>query len=164
MNGGVGVEFDRTHMPDSLALWAICKGSDIAYGSFAQMRGANTRTARYRVFLFYCSEDEWNAFYESVLEPIGIQMSLEFSSKLFTPTEKYFGNEVIFESNRLQYASNKTKIELVRYANNIMTINELREVFNLTPIDNGDEILIDQNHSDTLGNMVNEGGNNEEGN
>lgn len=110
------------------------------------------------------SEDEWNAFYESVLEPIGIQMSLEFSSKLFTPTERYFGNEVIFESNRLQYASNRTKIELVRYANNIMTINELREVFNLTPIDNGDEILIDQNHSDTLGNMVDEGGNNEEGN
>ena len=110
------------------------------------------------------NEDEWNAFYESVLEPIGLQMSLEFTSKLFTPTERYFGNEIIFESNRLQYASNKTKIELVRYANNIMTINELREVFNLTPIDNGDEVLIDQNHSDTLGNMVNEGGNNEEGN
>ncbi len=109
------------------------------------------------------NEDEWNAFYESVLEPIGLQMSLEFSNKLFTPTERYFGNEIIFESNRLQYASNKTKIELVRYANNIMTINELREVFNLTPIDNGDEVLVDQNHNDTLENMV-EGGNNEEGN
>ena len=110
------------------------------------------------------NEDEWNAFYESVLEPIGLQMSLEFTSKLFTPTERYFGNEIIFESNRLQYASNKTKIELVRYANNIMTINELREVFNLTPIDNGDEILVDQNHADTLNNMVNEGGNENEGN
>lgn len=110
------------------------------------------------------TEDEWNAFYESVLEPIGLQMSLEFSNKLFTPTERYFGNEIIFESNRLQYASNKTKIELVRYANNIMSINELREVFNLTPIENGDEILVDQNHNDTLNNMVNEGGNNEEGN
>lgn len=111
------------------------------------------------------SEDEWNAFYESVLEPIGLQMSLEFSNKLFTPTERYFGNEIIFESNRLQYASNKTKIELVRYANNIMTINELREVFNLTPIDGGETILVDQNHNDTLDNMVNEGGNEEnEGN
>ena len=48
------------------------------------------------------SEDEWNAFYESVLEPIGLQMSLEFTNKLFTPTEKDFGNEIIFESNRLQ--------------------------------------------------------------
>lgn len=93
------------------------------------------------------NEDEWNAFYESVLEPIGLQMSLEFTNKLFTPTQKNFGNEILFESNRLQYASNKTKIELLRYANNIMTLNELREVFNLAPRENGDVILIDQNHS-----------------
>ena len=96
------------------------------------------------------SEDEWNAFYESILEPIGLQMSLEFTNKLFTPTEKDFGNEIIFESNRLQYASNRTKIELIRYASNILTINEQREVFNLAPIENGDTFLIDQNH------MVNE--------
>ena len=93
------------------------------------------------------TEDEWNAFYESVLEPIGLQMSLEFSNKLFTPTEKNFGNEILFESNRLQYASNKTKIELVRYAGNIMTINEQREVFNLAPIENGGVFMIDQNHT-----------------
>ena len=93
------------------------------------------------------TEDEWNAFYESILEPIGLQMSLEFSNKIFTPTEKGFGNEILFESNRLQYASNKTKIELVRYASNIMTINELREVFNLTPKENGDVFMIDQNHT-----------------
>ena len=108
------------------------------------------------------NEDEWNAFYESVLEPIGLQMSLEFSNKIFTPTERYFGNEIIFESNRLQYASNKTKIELVRYASNIMSVNELREVFNLTPIEGGEQILIDQNHTSTLEDI---GGNsNEEGN
>ncbi len=93
------------------------------------------------------SEDEWNAFYESVLEPIGLQMSLEFSNKLFTPTQKAFGNEILFESNRLQYASNKTKIELISKASNIMTINEQREVFNLAPVDGGDVFMIDQNHT-----------------
>ena len=108
------------------------------------------------------SEDEWNAFYESVLEPIGLQMSLEFTNKIFTPTEIFFGNEIIFESNRLQYASNTTKINLLRYANNIMSINELREVFNLTPIQNGESILIDQNHTQTLDDIGNEEGGNEE--
>ena len=107
------------------------------------------------------SEDEWNAFYESVLEPIGLQMSLEFTNKLFTPTEKGFGNEILFESNRLQYASNKTKIEVIRYAGNILTINEQREIFNLAPIDGGDTFLIDQNHEV---NNMHEEGNNEEGN
>ena len=108
------------------------------------------------------TEDQWNAFYESVLEPIGLQMSLEFSNKLFTPTEKGFGNEILFESNRLQYASNKTKIELIRYASNILTINEQREVFNLAPIEGGDVFMIDQNH--TLNEEVGEGGELDEGN
>lgn len=112
------------------------------------------------------SEDEWNAFYESVLEPIGLQMSLEFTNKIFTPTEKNFGNEIMFESNRLQYASNKTKVEVLRYANNIMTINELREIFNLAPREDGDVILQDLNHIDsTIANEYQVGGeNNEEGN
>lgn len=105
------------------------------------------------------SEDQWNAFYESVLEPIAIQMGLEFTNKIFTPTAIFFGNEIVFESNRLQYASNKTKIELARYVSNILSINELREIFNLAPIDNGDAYLIDQNHelNDELGGNDNEG-------
>lgn len=118
------------------------------------------------------TEDQWNAFYESVLEPIGLQMSLEFSNKIFTPTEQNFGNEIIFESNRLQYASNKTKIELLRYGNNIMTINELREVFNLAPREDGDVIMQDLNHIDSSiandyqvgnDNSDEEGGNTDEG-
>ena len=108
------------------------------------------------------TEDEWNAFYESILEPIGLQMSLEFTNKIFTPTQKAFGNEILFESNRLQYASNKTKIELIRYASNILTINEQREVFNLAPIENGDTFLIDQNH--TVNEVINEEVNEDEGN
>lgn len=111
------------------------------------------------------TENQWNAFYESVLEPIGLQMSLEFSNKLFTPTEKAFGNEILFESNRLQYASNNTKIELLRYASNIMTINEQREVFNLAPIENGDVFMIDQNHEINEDvSDIDEGGENNEGN
>ena len=110
------------------------------------------------------NENQWNAFYESILEPIGLQMSLEFSNKLFTPTEKAFGNEILFESNRLQYASNTTKIDLLRYGSNIMTINELREIFNLAPVENGDVFMIDQNHeiNEDVSNI--EGGEEDEGN
>jgi phage portal protein BeeE len=110
-------------------------------------------------------ENEWNAFYESILEPIATQMSLEFSNKLFTPTEKGYGNEIIFESNRLQYASNNTKVALLRYANNIMTVNELREIFNLSPREDGDVILQDLNHIDSnIANDYQLGGETNEGN
>ena len=44
-----------------------------------------------------------------------------------------------------------------------MTMNELREVFNLAPREDGDVILIDQNHS-VLDQEAEEEENNEEGN
>lgn len=94
------------------------------------------------------TEDQWNAFYESVLEPIAVQMSLEFSNKLFTLRERQFGNKIIFESNRLQYASNTTKVAIARYLNNYLTMNEIREIFNLAPLEDGSKILQDLNHID----------------
>lgn len=86
------------------------------------------------------TEDDWNAFYESVLEPIALQLSLEFTSKVFTSNEQSRGNEVIFEANRLQYASVKTKLDLREMVDRgAMTPNEWREAFNLGPLEGGDK-------------------------
>ena len=45
-----------------------------------------------------------------------------------------------------------------------MTINELREIFNLAPVENGDVFMIDQNHeiNEDVSNI--EGGEEDEGN
>jgi HK97 family phage portal protein len=96
------------------------------------------------------SEQQWNAFYESVIEPIAIQLSLEFTSKVFTSREQGWGNEIIFESNRLQYASNQTKIQLVQTLmdRGLMSLNEAREIFNLSSIDGGDKRLVSLNFVD----------------
>lgn len=91
-------------------------------------------------------EDKWNAFYNSVIEPLAVQMGLEFTNKLFTLTERFHGNKIVFEANRLEYASNKTKIDLARYMNNYLTINEVRKIFNLDPLPDGDVRLQDLNH------------------
>lgn len=91
-------------------------------------------------------EDKWNAFYNSVLEPLAVQMGLEFTIKLFTITERYHGNKIVFEANRLEYASNKTKIDIARYLNNYLTINEVRKIFNLDPVEDGFVRLQDLNH------------------
>lgn len=97
------------------------------------------------------TEDEWNAFYESTIEPIAIQLSLEFTSKLFTDRERGFGNEIIFESNRLQYASNQTKVNLIQQAMpfGLLSINEAREIFNLGPVEDGEKRLVSLNYVDS---------------
>ncbi len=89
------------------------------------------------------SETEWDSFYENVIEPICLALSQEFTNKLFTPTERSFGNQIVFETNRLQYASTKTKISLAKdlATYGLFTINEMREIFNLAPVADGDKRL-----------------------
>lgn len=85
------------------------------------------------------NEDEWISYYESAVEPDLVQMSGEFTRKLFSRRERGFGNKIIFESSNLTFASMQTKLNLVGYVDRgIMTPNEVREVLNMAPLDGGD--------------------------
>jgi len=97
------------------------------------------------------TEDQWAAFYESIIEPIAIKLSLEFTSKLFTEREKGHGNEVIFTANRLQYASMKSKTTMVQalLPQGIITINEAREIFGFSAVDDGDKRQVSLNFVDS---------------
>jgi HK97 family phage portal protein len=86
------------------------------------------------------TEDQWNSFYSSVIEPFALQLSLEMTSKLFTARERGFGNEIVFSASRLLYASNETKITISKelLPLGIFTINEIREVWEAEPVEGGD--------------------------
>ncbi|GJM84335.1 hypothetical protein HMSSN139_68310 [Paenibacillus sp. HMSSN-139] len=59
---------------------------------------------------------------------------------MFTDRERGFGNEIVFESNRLQYASLTTKLNLMQMVDRgAMTPNEWREALNLPTIKGGDK-------------------------
>ena len=89
------------------------------------------------------SEDEWISYYEAAIEPVLQQMAGEYTRKLFTRRERGCGNEIIFDSSKLTFASMKTKLQLGAMADRgIMTPNEVREVFNLPPVDGGDVPLL----------------------
>ena len=137
---------------DSKAEYQELKNSPVVVDA-PQMKELRDNVYRYfgvneKIISSNYTEDEWNAFYESTIEPLAIQMSLEFTSKLFTDREKGHGNEIIFEANRLQYASARTKIALARelMPMGILSVNEVREIFNLTPVDGGDERIKSLNY------------------
>lgn len=88
------------------------------------------------------TEDEWNSYYESEIEPLAKQLSGEFTRRIFSKKERGFGNSIIFEANSLQYASMSTKLNLVQMVDrSAMTPNEWRNVMNLGPIEGGDKPL-----------------------
>ena len=81
--------------------------------------------------------DAWLAFYEGFVEWFAIQLSQVISGMMFTDRERIgYGNQVFFSSNRIQYMSNKDKLEFVKSMGDrgMITKNEAREVFNLTPL------------------------------
>lgn len=90
------------------------------------------------------NEEEWNSFYEGVIEPFAVQLSLVLTNMLFTTKELAFDNAVIFTSNRLQYASNNTKLQISSqlFDRGILTTNQIMDIWNMSHVENGDERYI----------------------
>ena len=88
--------------------------------------------------------DEWSAFYEGAVEPFAIQLSEVMSKICFTQRERSQGSEVCVTANRLQYMSNKDKLEVSSQMldRGILSINDVRDIWNLPPVDGGDARII----------------------
>ena len=93
-------------------------------------------------------ESEFIAFYESVIEPLAVKLSQGFTVALFTKREQGFGNEVMFETNRLNYISVASKINIAKQLlpAGILTINDARELFGYAPVPDGDERIVSLNY------------------
>lgn len=88
------------------------------------------------------NEDEWISYYESAVEPDIIQLSNEYTRKIFSRRERGHGNKIMFESSDLSFASMRTKLELKDMVDRgAMTPNEWRSVLNLAPYEGGDEFI-----------------------
>lgn len=88
--------------------------------------------------------DAWSAFYEGAIEPFAIQFSDVMTRMLFTFREQGSGNGVMLTANRLQYMTNKDKLDVsVQLVDRgIISLNDAREIWNLAPIEGGDVHII----------------------
>ena len=88
--------------------------------------------------------DAWTAFYEGAIEPFAIQFSEVMTKMFFTLREQSQGNRIMATANRLQYLSNSDKLNVSSQMldRGIMSINDVREIWNLPPVDGGDVRII----------------------
>lgn len=86
------------------------------------------------------TEDEFTAFYESLIEPFALQLSQEFRLKS--------GVEITFTAERMEFSSADTKIKLLHEAAplGLITVNEARRLLALPPVDDGDRRLQSLNY------------------
>lgn len=84
--------------------------------------------------------DSWSAFYEGAIEPFAIQFSEAVTKAMFSERERAQGTQIMATSNRLQYLSNADKLNVSSQLldRGIFSINDVREIWNLPPVDGGD--------------------------
>ena len=88
--------------------------------------------------------DAWSAFYEGAIEPFAIQFSEVLTRMLYTFREQGAGNSIMLTANRLQYMTNKDKLDVSSQLldRGVMSINDIREIWNLPPVEGGDVRII----------------------
>lgn len=88
--------------------------------------------------------DAWAAFYEGCIEPFAVQFSEVMTKMLFTFREQSQGNYVMATANRLQYMTNADKLAVSSQMmdRGILTINEVRQIWQLPPVEGGDVRIV----------------------
>ncbi len=83
--------------------------------------------------------DAWSAFYEGAIEPYAIQLSDVLTKMLFTQRERAAGAQIMATANRLQYMTNKEKLEVSSQMadRGIFNRDTIREIWNLPPLPDG---------------------------
>jgi len=83
--------------------------------------------------------DELDAFFNGAIEPFAIKLSDALTRMVFTERERNGGNAILFTANRLQYMSASTKISMAQQLGDrgVLTIDEIRELFNYAPLPDG---------------------------
>lgn len=99
------------------------------------------------------AEEEWNAFYEGIIEARAMQMSYAFTNKIFKKQSIKEGHKIVFTANRLQYASLNTKTNLLKVVAPwaMVKVDEGREILDLPPMggEEGNKILQSLNNIDS---------------
>ena len=88
--------------------------------------------------------DEFLAFYEGCIEPLAIQLSEVLTFMLFSDRAIAFEAGVYFTSNRIQYMNNSDKLAVSRDLadRGVLSINEVREIWQLPPVAGGDRHVL----------------------
>lgn len=114
-----------------------------------QMNYIRSNVERYfgvneRVLNNSANGEELDAFFNGCIEPFAIQLSEAMSKAIYSDLERSYGSYVLVDANRLQYMSTTQKVQMAKELGDrgMLTINEMRELFNYPPIENGDQAVI----------------------
>ncbi|MBQ6621951.1 MAG: phage portal protein [Mogibacterium sp.] len=102
------------------------------------------------------SGDEMDSFFNGAIEPFAIMLSDIMTKMTYSHREQSHGAKVLCTANRLQYMAVDKKIKMAQQLGDrgMMTINEVRELFNYPPLPDGDRAIIRGEYYDSEDKLI----------
>ena len=108
--------------------------------------------------------DELDAFYNGSVTPFAIKLSDAMTRMVYTERERNGGNAIMFAGDRLQYMTVSSKVSMAQMLGDrgILTIDEIRALFNYDPLPDGvgthvpargEYYFVDQGKDDSTGTL-----------
>ena len=96
------------------------------------------------------TDQQWNSFYESTIEPFVNKLELELTKKIFSKNERTRGNKIVVEISKLQQMSISSRLSIIKEVKDIglLSLNEMRELIYLKPVEGGDVRQVSLNYID----------------
>lgn len=96
------------------------------------------------------NEETWNAYYEGKIEAFAIQLSLVMTNMTFSQREIAHGNAIMFSANRLQYASNATKLQVSTqlFDRALLNRNGVMDIWNMAHVEGGEAYYIRKEYTE----------------
>lgn len=88
--------------------------------------------------------DTWSAYYEGKIEPFAIQLSQAMTQMCYSQEEQTRGNEILWNSSRLQYMTNADKLQVSSqmFDRGIFSQNMVNDIWGLPHVKGGDKFFI----------------------
>lgn len=113
-----------------------------------------------RVFTYYGSNegillnkatgDDWAAYYEGKIEPFALQLSQAMTVMTYSQNERTRHNSIAWSSNRLQYMTNKDKLQVSSqmFDRGVMSLNDIMDIWGLPHVPDGDKRYIRKEYTE----------------
>lgn len=94
--------------------------------------------------------DAWSAYYEGKIEPFALQLSQAMTMMTYSAQERKRGNSIVWSANRLQYMTNKDKLQVSSqmFDRGILSTNDVMAIWNLPAVPDGDKRYIRKEYTE----------------
>ena len=103
-----------------------------------------------KILLNQATGDDWAGYYEGKIEVFALQLSQAMTVMTYSQNERTRKNAITWSSNRLQYMTNKDKLQVSSqlFDRGVLCLNDIMDIWGLPHVEGGDKRYIRKEYTE----------------